>query len=238
MQISNRSLRRWHRWFGLLVAIPALVLSLTGLLLNHLDGLGLRHRPLPLWLAGIYGVTEPLAVYGVHQDGRWWSQAADNLYRDTDVVADCRGAFAGVVVTQGVLVAGCGGNLLLLSPSGELLERLGRDFGIPAFSLLGEAGDRVVVDTPSGPVQIDIESLTLKPWPDAWQPSVPQPLPATLRAALPGKVPPEINWERLLLDVHAGRVLPLVGTLLMDLSAMLILVLAISGVWIWLRNPR
>lgn len=238
MQISNRSLRRWHRWFGLLVAIPVLVLSLTGLLLNHLDGLGLRHSPLPLWLAGIYGVSEPLAVYGVNQDGHWWSQAADNLYRDADVVADCRGSFAGVVVTQGVLAVGCGGNLLLLSPSGELLERLGRDFGIPAFSRLGEAGDRLVVDTPSGPVQIDIENLTLKPWSADWQPSVPQSVPATLRAELPGKVPPEINWERLLLDVHAGRVLPLVGTLLMDLSAMLILVLAISGVWIWLRNPR
>lgn len=238
MQISNRSLRRWHRWFGLVVAVPALVLSLTGLLLNHLDEFGLRHRPLPLWLAGIYGITEPIAVQGVNHDGHWWSQAADNLYRDDGAVADCPGSFRGVVVAQGVHVAGCGDNLLLLSPTGELLERLGRDFGIPAFSRLGEAGNRVVVDTRSGPVQIDIEKLTLKPWSADWQPSVPQPVPAPLRADLPGKVPAEINWERLLLDVHAGRVLPWVGTLLMDLSALFILVLAISGVWIWLRSPR
>ncbi|MGB1082273.1 MAG: hypothetical protein ACPG4D_07155 [Alphaproteobacteria bacterium] len=38
------------------------------------------------------------------------------------------------------------------------------------------------------------------------------------------------------LDVHAGRVLPLLGTLIMDLSALLMLVLAGSGVLIWWRT--
>lgn len=238
MQISNRSLRRWHRWLGLLVAIPALVLSLTGLLLNHLDGLGLRHRALPLWLAGVYGIDNPLPVYGVEQAGQWWSQAAGHLYRDAAQVADCPDPFTGVVASGGLVVVGCADSLLLVSPEGELVERLGRDFGIPGFHRLGVGNGGVVVETAAGPVQIDLERLTLKPWSEAWQPSTPQPVPASLRESLPGKVPAEINWERLLLDVHAGRVLPWVGTLLMDLSALLILVLAISGVWIWFRRPR
>ena len=36
----TRQWRRWHRWLGLAVALPVLVLSVTGVLLNHIDSFG------------------------------------------------------------------------------------------------------------------------------------------------------------------------------------------------------
>ncbi|MCK5887555.1 MAG: PepSY domain-containing protein, partial [Alcanivorax sp.] len=42
----TRQWRRWHRWLGLLVAVPVLILSVTGVLLNHIDAFGWSNSPL------------------------------------------------------------------------------------------------------------------------------------------------------------------------------------------------
>jgi len=238
MSIPNRVWRRWHRWTGLLVAIPLLVLASTGLLLNHLDDLKLRERPLPLWLAQYYGVPALAPALGsaLSEDG-WWLWADHTLYRQSEPLGECAAPFAGVVAVGSLRVAGCGRELLLLSAEGELLERLGADYGVPVFSALGSAPGVVLLATAAGPQQFNPDTLVLQPWDQAWQPQSVERAPAALAAALPREqVPAELNWERFLLDVHAGRVLPLLGTLIMDLSALLMLVLAGSGVLIWWRT--
>ena len=45
-----------------------------------------------------------------------------------------------------------------------------------------------------------------------------------------------ISWERLLLDIHSGRVLGSLGVVLVDLMALLFMLMAASGVWIWSRR--
>lgn len=238
MSFPNRVWRRWHRWFGLITAIPLLVLASTGLLLNHLDDLQLRQRPLPLVLAKFYGVPEPEAVLGSQTNtGGWWLWADDSLYFQQHLVAPCKAPFAGVAKVGPLHVAGCGRDLLLLSDSGDLLERLGRDYGVPTFSALGTSDGGLLLQTQTGVRQFDVDSLTLDDWAGGWQPLVPVKAPDALAKQIPRQlVPEELNWERLLLDVHAGRVLPWLGTLIMDISALLMLALAGSGLLIWWRT--
>ncbi len=238
MAIPNRVWRRWHRWTGLLVAIPLLVLSITGLLLNHLDDFRLRERPLPLWLAQYYGVpplSPALASAPVEQD--WWLWADRTLFRDQQPLAECAEPFSGVVAVGALRVAGCGRTLLLFSAQGELLERIGSDYGVPLFAELGSAPSGVLLATATGTRLFNPDSLRLSDWQDDWQPQSVVLAPPALAQQLPRqRVPVELNWERLLLDIHAGRVLPFAGTLLMDLSALLLLALAGSGIWIWWRT--
>lgn len=238
MSIPNRVWRRWHRWTGLLVAVPLLVLASTGLLLNHLDDLSLRQRPLPLWLAQYYGVPPLSPALGSdvgEQD--WWLWADQTLYRDGTALAQCSAPFVGVVAVGALRVAGCGRELVLLSGAGEVFERLGTDYGVPIFTAVGSAPGVVLLATASGAQQFNPDTLALQPWMQDWQPQTVLRVPTALAKQLPRQqVPVELNWERLLLDVHAGRVLPLLGTLLMDLSALLMLLLAGSGVLIWWRT--
>ncbi|MBL1432554.1 MAG: hypothetical protein COB94_003805 [Gammaproteobacteria bacterium] len=46
----------------------------------------------------------------------------------------------------------------------------------------------------------------------------------------------EISWERMLLDLHSGRVFGRYGIYVMDFAAIGLLVLSCTGLWIWLRH--
>jgi hypothetical protein len=64
-----------------------------------------------------------------------------------------------------------------------------------------------------------------------------EPLPAVLQPRLQAaSVPASLNWQRLLQDLHAGRVFGWAGQLVMDLAALLLVILALTGVIIWSRS--
>jgi hypothetical protein len=45
-----------------------------------------------------------------------------------------------------------------------------------------------------------------------------------------------LSYERVMLDVHSGRILGKWGVLLMDVAAITLLLLALSGGWLWLQR--
>lgn len=72
-----------------------------------------------------------------------------------------------------------------------------------------------------------------------WTPSLFQALPVTMKQRVVAQsVPPSLNWQRLLLDLHAGRLFGLAGQLVMDLAALVLVVLALTGTVIWSRSRR
>ena len=229
--------RRWHRWLGLLVALPVLVLSVTGVLLNHIESLDWADDPLPSWLARSYGVPLSEQIHGSQVDGHWYAQTGERLFMDGSAVASCLAPFQGAVAAQGLTVAGCGGDLLLLQGS-EQVERLRPGQGVPAFTRLGVAGEALVLETENRLLRFGLENLNsvVLAVPD-WQPVVIEPLPAVLQPGLQAaSVPESLNWQRLLQDLHAGRVFGWAGQLVMDLAALLLVILALTGVIIWSRS--
>lgn len=52
----------------------------------------------------------------------------------------------------------------------------------------------------------------------------------------PNLAPDVLNWERVLLDVHAGRLFGIGGTVLNDLAALALVYLLISGLITWRRG--
>jgi len=45
-----------------------------------------------------------------------------------------------------------------------------------------------------------------------------------------------LPMERIMLDLHSGRILGRAGVYIMDAAAIGFLVLAASGVWLWVRR--
>ena len=45
-----------------------------------------------------------------------------------------------------------------------------------------------------------------------------------------------ISWEKLILDIHAGRFLGVMGVLFMDLVAVIFMLLAATGTFIWFKK--
>ena len=64
------------------------------------------------------------------------------------------------------------------------------------------------------------------------------PLPENILNGIENQwVSAEVNWERLMLDLHAGRTFGL-GPWLMDAVALLIIVLSMTGFGIWLAGRK
>ena len=228
---------RWHRRLGLLVALFVLVLAVTGILLNHSPGLGLDRRFVDSpWLMQAYGDDSadlPAFQLGEH----WLSQAADGrVYLDAREVASCNSRLVAAVRADDMLLAGCSEELLLITPGGQLIESVSASTGLPSpLQGIGLAGDRVVLQDAAGWWLADLDAMDFSTEVNGGG-LISQLAPATLPAAIRRSIPAReqwLSWERLLLDLHSGRIAGRLGVLWVDLVGALLGALALSGIAMW-----
>lgn len=233
------ALLKWHRRIGIVVALGVVMLAATGILLNHTHRLGLDQRPLTWpWLLEWYGVgLPPVTAYAA--DGSWLLEAEQRLYLGGEAIADCAG-LTGAVTWRGWLAVACTSELLLFDRQGQLIERIDSSYGLPV-PVTGLAVDqqRLLVRHRQQWYRADAELLAFAPAertaPDAITPRAP---PAALTAQVQRQAAADsINWERVLQDLHSGRLFGAAGVVVVDLVAALMAVLAISGAWVWLSRP-
>lgn len=226
---------RWHRRIGLLCALFVLLFSVTGLLLNHTAGLKLDsikiHSSI---LASLYGLPTPTAT-SLPVEAQWISHdGLKQLYLQDAPIGQCSAPLLGAVLHNGLLHILCRDELLLLSPDGELLETITPVLGLPANAeALALFDGQLLLKTASVIFNADLETLQ-------WQPSTvttvhwpkPQSPPAQLRQHVSAQAP-AMDLEQILLDLHSGRLFGSLGVLVMDLAAILLMVLSITGFVAW-----
>ena len=237
-RLKLKSLYVWHRWVGLVAALFVIVLAVTGLALNHTEELELDARHVrTAWLLDWYGISLPDDVPAWRAGEHWISQWDRRLYLDTrDLGEHSDGRLRGAVAWNGLLIVALDRALLLLTERGELVEKLaGGD--LPA-RLQGAAlaGDRPVLFTEAGPYAGDVDLVTWQPLPDT---SVSPTEPAALPTELAERIAAQwrgagLTLERVVLDLHSGRILGQAGVYLMDAAAALLLFLSLSGSGIWI----
>jgi hypothetical protein len=234
---------RWHRRFGLLAAFFLLVLAVTGIVLNHTAALALDKRFIDWpWLSAMYGDNSAnLPAYALA--GRWLSRAANGMvYLDDIAVAPCSGKLVGALSHDDLLYAGCADALLLLTRDGALVESVNASTGLPTpLQALGLVDGQVVLQSADNWWLADLERLVFDaPAPPGAAVSgqlVPARLPAVIRARIPA--PQQwLTWERMLLDLHSGRLFGRLGVLWVDLMGVLLGCLALSGFAMWWLHRR
>jgi hypothetical protein len=236
-----RSLYIWHRYIGLTAALFVIVLAVTGWILNHTEGFALDTRYVHAeTLLDWYGVNVPRQM--VHYDVGTHSvtQVGERLYWDDREIPGASGTIIGAVDLPDMVVVALEGQLLLFTPSGELIEQLGDAAGVPAGMRRVGVGtdDTLAVQAAHGDYEADD---TLVHWRESgtarvdWsQPSaVPDVLREKLAHAYRGS---GLTIERVLLDVHSGRILGQFGVYLVDAAAVLFVLLGLTGVWLWTRR--
>lgn len=234
------TLLTWHRRLGLTAAVFVLVLALTGLMLNHTDGFRLDERYVAAgWLLDWYGIEAPDDTDSYALSTGVVTRLGDRLYLDTRMVEQNVAVLDGAVSGQELIIIAVDGELLLLTAAGERVERLGREDGLPqGVTGLGlDPSDRVVVRASddvyrADPALLSWDRVAVEPGPVRWaRPAArDEALLATLQADYLGSI---LSLERVLLDLHSGRILGPFGPWLMDAAAVLLLVLAVTGVWLW-----
>ncbi len=238
-----RSLYVWHRYAGVSAAVLVLLLALTGVALNHGDALHLERRF--VGAAGLLdwygiGVEEPVSF---RIGGRWVSAVGRRLYLDARALpVRIDGALRGALQAGPLLVAASTGGLLLLTAQGTPVERIGPAQGAPSgIEAIAAGTDGAVrVRTAHGIYRVDLDRLD---WSADAAPQAawiaPAQAPAALRARLRRDARAHVlSWERVLLDVHSGRILGAAGTWLTDAAAAALVFLAVSGLRLWVRGRR
>jgi len=239
----RHKLLKWHHRVGVLAALFVLLLASTGLLLNHSDTLGFPQKTVQAsWLVQWYGIKSPdIKSYSVNDD--WISHLGGNhLYLNNAEMVACAGPLRGALPLGGSIVALCGQELVVLTVDGELVERMGAIHGLPIDPLaLGRLEQKLVLRNQQGEFIADLENMN-------WQASVASASTITwAQDATPPKYlqqglirkfsGAELSLERVMLDLHSGRLLGSWGPYLMDAMAILFCVLAVTGVWVWATRP-
>jgi hypothetical protein len=234
-----RLLRRWHARIGFAAMLFFLILAVTGLVLNHGNGLGLDGRFIHAgWMARWYGIRfEPprQAFRSGHHvlvaaNGRWLLDGKISGEKLPQPVGLTELADTFVVASDTVLY--------VYRQDGELIEKLGRSAlpGVPVRAI-GSSARRIALRTASG-IFTSADALSWRPTAQRsvlW--SAPTGLSAAERQSYGETLVPGISLQQLLRDLHSGRFAGSYGPLFVDLLAVALAVLSLSGAWFFLL-PR
>ncbi|MEP5567227.1 MAG: PepSY domain-containing protein [Halioglobus sp.] len=235
-------LLRWHRRLGVAVSLLLIWLALSGIALNHSADWGLDQIAGPELLQSVYsGDTIEFTSY---RAGDVWvsHNGGSTLYVQGKELGYCSQPFVGAVEFDGELVAACGDQLLLMTPAAELIESIDIAYDLetmPTSIGISEAG--IWLRGEEGIYLADLSSLIFDSAPHAKE---------SIAWASPGLHGKEIqvlleqasfgsgvSLTQMLLDLHSGRFFGKMGTLGMDVVAIVLILLATSGVWVWSTKP-
>ena len=222
-------------------------LAFSGVLLNHTDRLGLADIDVKApWLLNYYGLSSGTIAYGYPMDGAWLAKLNEGYYCDGKLIVADYGALVGGLVLPDLYLIATVGTLVLVDKQGDVLEILNELHGLSGrFEKIGMLNGQPVlrssfadfVGTPDGSDWQAVPVRIKKPI--SW--SELESLSADTRAIIGGFDVGEgvsISLEKLVLDLHSGRLFGEGGWLLLDLFALLLCLGAVTGFVIWLRLQR
>jgi uncharacterized membrane protein (Fun14 family) len=226
-----------HRAIGVAVALFLLLLSTTGVLINHSAQLKLsEHYVNWPWLMQQYGIGAIEADASYLIDDKVISQFGTQLFVDATPVTHIQRPLLGGIVLEDIMVLATDDALILLSREGEFVERLGGEAGIPTeLQNIGVYHGDPVLQAKNGMWRSNFlldewEAISL----DGVSWNHPYPIPDTmideLKAYFYGQ---GISVQQLLLDIHNGRILGDIGVWLIDVIAIFMVVLSFTGLWMW-----
>lgn len=248
--MSPELLKRWHGRLGVLASAFVLLLAFTGLCLNHVSSFGFDTKALrsPSLLA-FYGMAEASSIVSYPLVDGYISESNGQLFYQAKEIGRCDDSLIGALAlkskkTQFIVVA-CGQELLLFSSTFQLVEKIGPAFGLPVpIQRIGLVGDALLIDTSSSLFFADLNALIWTSvdergaaFSSQWSETAPT--PETLKRELTETIGSEdITYERLLLDIHSGRIFGEWGIYLVDAMALLFMLLAISGLVLWRKGRK
>jgi len=235
----------WHRYMGVSAAVFVLIVAVTGLLLNHTEDFQFDSDHIKSdWVLDWYGIRAPDSMQSFLAGDRHLTLMGEHLYLNRREIEGGYRQLLGAVLFNDTFIVAMSHTILLLTPRGEIIEQLQDKDGVPAgIEQIGiDADGAVIVRTSHDYYQPDADFIHWKKadkdfTPVRWAtPSLLEPrLKNALQRHYRGEVLPV---ERVILDLHSGRFFGRLGPWLFDAAAVLLMLLSLSGGWIWLKRRR
>jgi hypothetical protein len=236
----------WHRRIGLLALILVIILAVSGILLNHTERFKLDETFVnSSWLLNWYGIEpddEPVS-FRVENDAQEHIISSWNhqLFFDNTAIAGLEQAMHGAIPAEQFIVVALDNEIILLSYDGEFIERVSTGISFSNIQRLGMKYKRPVIET-SEPLYYMADEHILDwdvihnedvLWSERY--SLNDEQYAQLLVAYRGN---GLKLERVILDLHSGRIFGSYGVYFMDAAAIALLWLSLSGLWVWNSRRR
>ena len=232
----------WHRRAGLFAIVLVIILAVTGILLNHTETLKLDETYVESsLLLGWYGL-EPEGEAVSYDVGEHVITVLDHqVFFNSYPVARAEQDFHGAVKAEQLIVLAFDTELLLLTHDGQVVERMPTGHGFSDIQRIGIKYQRPVIET-RDPMYYMADEHILD-----WDVIINEDIAWAKRTTLSdtkmnvllesfrGRGLP---LERVLLDLHSGRIFGEYGVYLMDAAAVALLWLSGSGLWVWWQRRR
>ncbi|WP_096084839.1 PepSY-associated TM helix domain-containing protein [Agaribacterium haliotis] len=243
-QHLRRAFRRWHKRAGLFCAFFVLILSLTGIALNHSDAFKLAQKPVSAaWLLKAYGIELPEAQsFSLAPAGQTMLVTAfgKQLFVDHAPIYECEQEFVGVSATASTLAIACVTSVALFDAQLNMIDISDRYSGLPAqLERFGVCRAQHCASAAGKNYVLDEQTMHWLPSAEAPRAALVQSTPTHIFDAIVSNFSgADLTWERVVLDLHAGRFLGAWGPWLMDLVALFFIFLVVSGVYLWSRESK
>lgn len=240
----------WHRRIGLLALVLVIILAITGIMLNHtekfnLDETFVNNSALLNW----YGITpddEPISFriknnleneVQSHVISAWNHQ----LFFDDTAIIKLEQTMHGAIGAEQFIVVALDNEIILLSYEGEFIERVSTSISFSNIQRLGMKYKRPVIET-SEPLYYMADEHILD-----WDVIINEDIEWTEQYSLNDEEREALlvayrgnglKLERVILDLHSGRIFGSYGVYLMDAAAIALLWLSFSGLWVWSSRRR
>ncbi|MCL1057509.1 PepSY domain-containing protein [Shewanella gelidimarina] len=233
-----RQLRPWHRRIGIFSTLFVIFMAVSGVLINHSNHLSLDTAQVKQsWLLDYYGVKAPKDVNLYQQTPQKLISAGNQVWLDTQLILEANSSVLAVISYDQMIVAVDTNHLYLLSQQGELLETQDSATGLPSHIQALGLQDNLWLKTQSGLFVADSDLID---WSQS-QPLAAIPWVKTLNNTDSNEITEQIrasrlHWERVLLDLHSGRFFGALGPWMMDLVALALIIMSLTGCYIWLQQ--
>ena len=231
-------IQKWHKKIGVYIALFVILLTVSGIALNHSEKLKLNTTYIKMnWLLDLYKIDPTSEPVGYLSSNNWAIQIDERIYFNNKKIVNDVNKLVGLVNIDDFYVIAYDGKLILLTAEGEILEYLGGAEGVPAgMKAIGnDDQNNIIIQSAHGFYRVNLDALQ---WDEydfikaKWssKSEITEPLKTNILEQYRGTGLP---IERVLLDLHSGRIIGGWGIYLVDLIAVLFIIIAITGIWMW-----
>ena len=230
-------LHRLHRWMGITVSLFVVFLVLTGWALNHTAELGLARLSVQVpWISAWYGLRGAVPATGYAASGHWLISGENGAMLDGKKTAFELRDVIGMIATDDLIAIASRDELILIDRQGRLVDRIAApQLPIRPIARIGVAQNQIILQGKTSYASADGLAWTPFNGDTAW--SAPKALPPN-QQEYAKHLAPALSLERIMQDLHSGRILGHYGPYLMDAVGLIFLLLAGSGLWMFFRHRR
>ena len=242
IRVTKKSINQIHKFTGIAVCVFLIHLSITGIFLNHTEDLGLdeKYTASPMILA-LYNISMPSQEESFLVDSIFISRFGDQVFMGNQPIIKSENPIMGAAFSNQILAIAFANEMVLLTQEGKLIERISSTAELPEnIQKLGVSEDILYLKTSDLVWQSSDQA-------QAWELSdsdfndwsnevvIPDQQTKQIEMYFSGK---GVSLEQFFLDLHNGNIIKGFGKWLLDIIAIFLLLLSISGIWIWLKKRR